>query len=737
MNFLFDRAKGDLAAADFDHFDADFSRALLHLMPCASGPVSLLSLQDVAEKKENPLFGSASWEEGIKKVVNHKQPVVIPKESVIFLPIWNDRNLVGVAALEGVDAHFASTLSEEWLNDRSRIISREFGMIKKLATDPLTGLLNGVHLRSELNQMLAEKVSFTLALLEIFPRVKNAEKAQQSIIRACYHLNFYSVQMPLHYLGWGVFALIWPGVEEEQSQKLGKAVLNLFKREKFSNAHLGMVTVNNNPAVEDREEFTFQKVMDEAWQALRTAYRRGPFSLCSFLSITNLDHHPLSKLSPAVLHQFRRLWRKKERFTVILLRPDEEIPRFDLSKRILSLLDVGTELVHGDQKQLFVYLPDVDEEKTLSWVQSIRKKIKEATGISFSMGIAAFPTNSFRKNDIPVNAKKALLHGEFFGPGTITPFDAVSLNVSGDIYYNEGDLNKAVKEYRTGLVLDPNNINLMNSLGEAYAQMNRHKIAIQYFEKVLTVDSRNYMALFNLGVCRVTLGENDRAVDYFEKALTTIANHSGNDERSKILWCDEYSELLLHLGRLYCRTGRYDETIALLSGCPSINNGAENAETIERSSIRRGGAFRYLGKAYKGVGKKQEAITYLQRAINYNPRDASSLSLLGELYHLEKQGDDIALSLCKQALDLDDTKWQHFYRVGWLNFRLGNLEESESLLQECLTRNKRCVAAIHLLGQVYEKLNMNDQAIKMYKKVLRLEPAHSQARSALAELKLR
>lgn len=737
MNFLFSKAKGDLTATDFDRFDADFSRTLLHLMPCATGPVSFLSLQDAAEEKENQLVNSLSWEEGIKKVIRHKQPVIVPDEPVIFLPIWNDTNLSGIAVLEGVDLHFVNTLSGEWLSDRSRIISREFGMIKKLATDPLTGLLNGNHLRCELDRMLAEKAFFTLALLEIFPRVKNAEKAQQSIIKACYHLNSYSVRMPVHYMGWGVFALVWPGVEEEQSQKLGKAALNLFKRERFSNAHLGMLTVSSNSAVEEREEFTSEQVMDEAWQALRTAYQRGPFSLCSFSSISNLDRHPLYKLSHAVLHRFRRLWRKKERFTVILLQPDEEFSKSGLSKRVLTLLDAGTELIHDDEKQLFVYLPDVTEEKALTWAQSIRKKIWEATGTSFSMGIAVFPGNGFKKIDIPMNAKKALLHGEFFGPGTVTPFDAVSLNVSGDIYYNEGDLNKAVKEYRLGLVLDPNNINLMNSLGEAYAQMNRHKMAIQYFEKVLTVDPRNYMALFNLGVCQATLGENERAVDYFEKALTIIANNSGNDERSKVLWCDEYSELLLHLGRLYCKAGRYDETIALLSDCPSINNGAGNAETIEKSSIRRGGAFRYLGKAYKGVGKNQKSITYLQRAINYNPRDASSLSLLGELYHLENQGDDIALSLCKQALDLDDTKWQHSYRVGWLNFRLGNLKEAESLLLECLARNNRCVPAIHLMGQVYEKLNMNNQAVKMYKKVLRLEPTHSQARSALAELKVR
>jgi len=105
--------------------------------------------------------------------------------------------------------------------------------------------------------------------------------------------------------------------------------------------------------------------------------------------------------------------------------------------------------------------------------------------------------------------------------------------------------------------------------------------------------------------------------------------------------------------------------------------------------VRRGSSYRYLGVAYKESGNNREAIAVLQRAIRFNPRDAVSLSLLGELYSLEKQGDDIALSLCSQALDLDDTRWEHWYRLALIRFRQGQFEQAGPLLVQSLRRDRK------------------------------------------------
>ena len=68
-----------------------------------------------------------------------------------------------------------------------------------------------------------------------------------------------------------------------------------------------------------------------------------------------------------------------------------------------------------------------------------------------------------------------------------------------------------------------------------------------------------------------------------------------------------------------------------------------------------------LGEAYAATGKNKKAIGQLQSAVQLNPHDAKSLSLLGELYAVEGEGSDIALSLCNQAVALDDHSWDNWY----------------------------------------------------------------------------
>ena len=131
----------------------------------------------------------------------------------------------------------------------------------------------------------------------------------------------------------------------------------------------------------------------------------------------------------------------------------------------------------------------------------------------------------------------------------------------------------------------------------------------------------------------------------------------------------------------------------------------------------------------------QEAIRILQRAIQHNPRDATSLSLLGELYCLEKQGEDIALSFCRRAVELDDTRWDHWYRLGWVLFQCGQNEEARSALGDSLARNKKAIAVRYLLGRTYQRLDQGKQAEKMFKLVLKRDPSHRHAHSALTEMR--
>ena len=736
-HYPFELQEGFVCAEDFPQFQNLFAATILQLIPFAYGPVTFLSPgNDAGEyisSKNNPKY----WLQYSRKVLKRQRPVLASEKPVLFLPIWGGETISGVAAIEGVDEQFIETLSEEWLIDRSRIISHEFFLLKQLACEPVTGMFNDRHLREILDKTLSDirddyalNIAQTtpsrpspgktsLLLMEIHPRANSAEKALNYILRAGYYLESFVGQHVLHHLGNGVFGLMGQYMEETHAQQLGKNILNWFRREGFSRVHIGINTIPGTVgtispgpiAVPDTAT-----VLDQAWIALRKACRRGPFALCTYSSISSPEIHPLRRARPAVMAGLRKLWANCERFAILLISQDRELPERIFPRRILALLEHQVETVINNQSEIFVFIANATDSEALSWAQGFRKKLPDDLETTYSIGIASFPCIDFNKSDIPQNARKALLHAGFYGPDTVTVFDAISQNVSGDIYYSDGDIIRALKEYRKGLDMDPTNTNLLNSIGEAYAQMNKARKSRAYFDAVLRLDSRHYMALFNLGITYLTTGEYPQSIEYFEKALT-FSKHS--------LEVNQRYDLVLQLGKLYCRTGRYTKAVRLLEN----ERGPDKKEGITSG---RNAILRYLGEAYMATGKTKKAIIALQQAISHNPHDAYALSLLGELYARENQGDDIALSLCMQAIDIDDRHWQHWYRVAWLRYKMAQYGAALDAVKECLRRNKKDADASFLAGKIYLQLNAKAKAAGMFQATLRINPKY---RSAALELK--
>ena len=731
----------DLCPEDFIHFNRQFSKTILQLMPFAEGPVVIIGSADDFHEDIQGLNKPKYWNRYIKRVLRQQRSALAFEKPILFLPVRDSETIIGIAAIEGIDAQFAQVLSEEWLSDRSRIISREFFLQKQLAFEPVTGMFNGLHLYDTVDGLLSDEQqvhsksnktnsnesgsgNVSLFLIEIHPKANNAEKALNYIVRAGYFLESFLGQDVLHHLGNGVFGLIGHDLDEERAKILGKNILSWFRREGFSRIHIGINTIERPGETgtdQSREVADSYSVLDKTWLALRKASRRGPYALCTFNSISNPEAHPLKKIKPAVLVRLRKLWVEHDKFAVLLISQDRELHEKDFSKRLMALIEAKAEAIPIDESETFVFLADADIKKANSWTRSLKKKLTSDLGTTYSIGIACFPCVDFKKSDIPQNARKALLHAGFFGPDTVTFFDGVSQNVCGDIYYGEGDLIRAVKEYRKGLEIEPTNTNLLNSLGEAYARMNKSRLARPFFEKILRSNPKHYMGLFNLGITYLTTGEDEQAIKYFEKTLSVLR---GKREIS------QPNDLLLQLSKLYCRTGRYNKVITLLEKEKVMNE--ESSSTPGRDAL-----LRYLGEAYWGKGKNDDAIMVLQRAVRYNPHDAYSLSMLGRLYAEQKQGDEIALSLCEQAVNIDDSHWKHWYYLAWVRYKMEQYESSLEALKECLQRESKSVEAMNLAGQAYGKLGIKLKAIEMYKKVLKIAPGHKAVTKALKKIKIK
>ena len=144
----------DICSADFNHFQNQFSQTILKLIPFANGPVTFIDSTIDSSQSLYKIKRPKYWQQYVKRVLKRHYSAVATESLVLFLPVWDEGSIVGIAAVEGVDEQFADVLSEEWLNDRSRIISREFFLQKQLAIDPVTGMFNGRHFHDTLDNLL-------------------------------------------------------------------------------------------------------------------------------------------------------------------------------------------------------------------------------------------------------------------------------------------------------------------------------------------------------------------------------------------------------------------------------------------------------------------------------------------------------------------------------------------------------------------------------------------------------
>ena len=292
--------------------------------------------------------------------------------------------------------------------------------------------------------------------------------------------------------------------------------------------------------------------------------------------------------------------------------------------------------------------PQKNDREGLRTARRIQERLALKTKQTVTIGIAAYPSISYKKNDIIDNARKAVDHAAFFGPGSVTAFDGVSLNISGDKLYENGDLQEAVDEFERALLLEPSNVNVHNSLGVCYGLQGAYESAIKEFEAVLSLEPDDYMALYNLGLINALQKEPDKALEFFLKADRINSN---------------VYEVAFQSGKLYIESGQPKKAKPFL----------ERAAALDPDS---GMVFRYLGDCYAAENRQQDAVTAYKKAIRCNPQDAASMSALACLFDDQGENAEITLMFCRESVELSPENGLFRYRLGRLYSKLNRLEEA-------------------------------------------------------------
>jgi tetratricopeptide (TPR) repeat protein len=302
-----------------------------------------------------------------------------------------------------------------------------------------------------------------------------------------------------------------------------------------------------------------------------------------------------------------------------------------------------------DQGMLGCFFSLTNQTSSLDFAQKIKKALAESTKETVSIGIASYPTLSFTRDQIIDNAGKALDHAAFFGPDSMVSFDAVSLNISGDNLYQNGDIDGAIAEFKTALLLDPSDVNIRNSLGVCYGILGDYKKAMKEFKAVLKLDPDEVMALYNIGLVNMLTGKNSEALKFFLDA--------GRKNEEDIF------EVAFQTGRVYLDMGKPDIAKKFLEKAVKLNPESWSA-------------LHSLGECCNALNLTDEAISAYKKAIRLNPNDAESLSALGCLFDLLGENPEITTIFCQQSIDIAPENGLYRYRLGNLYLKRNQLEDA-------------------------------------------------------------
>lgn len=672
-------ANRGLTAVDFSRFSKSYAEILKKHLPTAQRvdffekggqfSTSMPELAIVPEIME--IFRSVK--SATKRVGLHSQCLMLPFS-------LRNREII-VALVSGIDPLFTRKVSEDWLNEVKLVVEREFLLLKEARVDMQTGLLNVSNLRSLLDTYSTTK-RFHLILVELPPK----RASFQHVLRhsqkcATVLLDFFQSDTVLHYLGQCTFAMVLQNSPTEEKAEVEPALIAYLKREGCHKIFIGS-SCSDIHVDGDAIAMSGRRLLDEAWTALRHAAKRGPYSFCDYRLLAYPDVHPLRLPDKKLLNRLSRLWRDAESFSLVHFHSNSDA--HPASNVLTGHLDRGEIVVFVND--VFVYLDGADSGDTAEWVNRCLRKIGDATlRKQMSAGICGYPYADFRKSEMVFNCRKALLHAAFYGEPSVAVFDSVSMNISGDIYFSDGDLAKAVLEYRRGLRCDALNVNLHNSLGVALAMMGKLGTAMQSFQQALELDGSNFMALYNLGLAEQARSNDAAAFAYLERALSCC----GKGEAEEALADD----LQLQLGILAANLGRFSVSLEFLLPWYQRNKENKRADRV----------LFHLGYAYHGAGDNRKAMAVLQKALQFNEFDDRAMNLLGMVYFEAGEGDEIALSLCRKSVELEPSQPVYRVNLAEVQLRCEMIGEARENLHRCLRNRKVAGQARLLLGQSYSQ----------------------------------
>lgn len=688
MNILFDDLTTGLDRNDVLFLQRPLLKAIKEELPVPASVSFFVPSRDKKVDKQ-----SIALPENLTELLERIDEVASPQviKGVLVLPLssWDEHTIYVV--VYDVDPHIFAKMASEWLGDLQNKVQHKVDLIRRVYVDPYTGVYNSRGLQEYAESSHMTATGPTLFFVSIGKRFSSSTTAIKALWQ---HLQLLRVIVPyqLFSLQNGMVAFFRYEGSQEDHNIFSHRLLRRLRRESFDRSHVAYLeTVKASDS---------EILFDTLWHALTVAEKRGPFSLCNAEELIEHDTHPFTRPPLSVLAALQKKWRGKKEFSLILLQQNsDEKKRVPIADQVAVFEDEKTNLVVAGNDACYFLLTGYSNNETEKFVSRLQKHFSWAgEQPSVLIGYVTWPFVSLSKTAMVDCCLKAVLHASLLENDNKARFDHLSYNVSGDVYFDAGDYRTAASEYKRGLKLQPEDVNLLNSLGVTLVELGRYREAFAMFQEVLSGESGNQMALTNAGYTAQELGFPQKAMSYLEQGVARSYATGGKPT----------AELVMRLGRIYNSLGLYAKTIEILEKAKELLNGEGDFARL-----------RLLGEAYMQEGKADEAIQVLQKALRFHPHDGESLAMLGYLYATQGEGLKLGLDLCSRSVRDNEENVFCWNQLARLMYALKRFDEAEKACRKGLAQCKDYPSLLLLQAAIEKNKGRIQQTKSRYRRILK------------------
>ncbi len=337
--------------------------------------------------------------------------------------------------------------------------------------------------------------------------------------------------------------------------------------------------------------------------------------------------------------------------------------------------------------------------------KSLRKSIDDDLNqyvvLSFGKGVPVSPGNTLQP---ALNAFIKLQQEVFALPDTTVPGAAEAYNTARDAF-QQGTPLTAIKELERSVSEDPKFARAWVLLGQTRLQMGQTEQGLEAMRKATYAEPDKGIVYKALGFQLMTLRRLDEAISVWKKFIEIDPDDGDGPDNLALV----YSELK-----------KYADAIPLL-------------ESRVQAQPENTGYRMQLASAYLRTGDEQKSMAIYDQLLKVSDGQSTKNDIAYELADANRRLPD-ALKYSREAVQEEEEASQkirlselkeedlahspklasYWDTLGWVYFRLGQLQNAESYLSAGWALSQNGTIAEHL-GEVYEAQHRKADALRIYR----------------------